>query len=809
MRFLFARGSGVRFDPSWYRSLYHLISKYTVNEDNRIRLHGPVRFLSGRNGISGSCKVPPSVYYRKSPFSSIVHSTELSMIEEAVLCYKKALGLGPDENVAIPSSYVVPHNGYEYPEHLWGFPLGKKVDPTKSGIEQPESTDSTPHGPEYRSFPSILEALRCYRVLHPAASKIPFTFEVPAASSDFPEHLWGLKLGQAMSRMIYRRAFLKYHDQVKALGFSLTTKSQNQEFERTMEALRWYKATHPTESHVPPSFIVPEESTDFPKHLWGLKLGEKVNQIIRDGSLFFRHHDEMKASGLEDQQFTLILLTLRCYRTLHPKARRVPSYFVVPQGSPDYPERVWGTKLGQIMSAIIRRRSYKEHRNQIAELGFTMKLSTDEEQAENALEALWCYRTVHPTAIRIPQPFVVPRKSTDYPEHLWGLKLGQIMSHMISHGSYREHHDEVKALGFSLTTGYRDELLDKILDALRCYRALHPTARRVPQVFVVPHNSSDFPEHVWGMKLGKLVQSMITQGTYEDHHEEVEELGFVLEKTRQQESWANILLALRCYRALHPQATSVPARYVVPLNSTTFPERVWGMKLGQIMSAMVYRGQYRDHRDKVEELGFVVPNITNSVAFEAVREALRYYRTLQPTAARIPSTYAVPRGTSSFPEHLWGMKLGKILHGMLQHNDYPEHHEEVKALGFTLTKRTEEQFTYVLEAMRCYRVLYPNAQRVTAYYVVPQDSTDYPEYLWGMKLGQIMSTMISHGSYREHRDEIEALGYSLKKKSPRTRRKSGSAVSTETQAGGRKVAMASRGAFFVYSPHQNSLESTT
>ena len=49
--------------------------------------------------------------------------------------------------------------------------------------------------------------------------------------------------------------------------------------------------------------------------------------------------------------------------------------------------------------------------------------------------------------------------------------------------------------------------------------------------------------------------------------------------------------------------------------------------------------------------------------------------------------------------------------------------------------------------------------RPSAKFVVPSDSTDWPEDLWGIKLGSITSNIRTGHSCKHNREELVAIGF--------------------------------------------------
>lgn len=595
-------------------------------------------------------------------------------------------------------------------------------------------------------------ALRCYRAMHPTMSRVPIDYVVPEGTVGYPEHLWGLKLGQMMNNMV--SSSTNADSSVK-----VTTPQSMDIAGNILDALKCYRALNPTEIRVPYHFIVPQGSSEYPEHLWGMKLGQIVHHMIIHGS-YVEQHEKVKELGFSLERaligFRIIdtIDALHCYRALHPIETAIPPTYVVPEGSADFPKRLWGLKLGETMNRVLNEGMFYGHRIEMKELGFSMRSELEETDFSLVREALACYRAAVPDARGIHETFVLSKKKKGYPEHLRGMKLGMILKNIIFNGAYRDHHDEVRRLGYDMSRGPQKPLIP-IYEAFRFYRSLNPTATIVPETFVVPTNSSEYPQTTWGVKLGQIMYKMCYYGIWIDLHDRVRELGFRVPNRDPKEA-AKILQALRCYRVLYPTASRVPADYVVPEATSYFPKHLWGMRLGEEVHMCRYY-------DGLRELGFEWQNPKSSTHFpDLVVEALRCYRLLNPKQSRVPKNFVVPRGSLAFPEHLWGIELGYQLRKMVDIGVNLQHLEEVRELGYSIESPFAKNMNgTLLEALRCYRKSHPTVVKVHQHYVVPRESPDFPEHLWGACLGEVFRYFCINQKSAEYRDAVRELGFAI------------------------------------------------
>ena len=123
--------------------------------------------------------------------------------------------------------------------------------------------------------------------------------------------------------------------------------------------------------------------------------------------------------------------------------------------------------------------------------------------------------------------FVVPENDSNYPEHTWNVNLGKALLTIRYNGAFREHKDRLVALGVDFNVDKLNVVgFDVTYSALKVYKDIHGDLL-VPQKFVVPENDDQYPKEAHGLKLGRRVESIRNQGTYVEHREQLEALGFV------------------------------------------------------------------------------------------------------------------------------------------------------------------------------------------------------------------------------------------------------------------------------------------
>lgn len=253
---------------------------------------------------------------------------------------------------------------------------------------------------------------------------------------------------------------------------------------------------------VPTNYTVPGKSTDWPKEMWGMHLG-KIVQSIRGGRRSDKREDLASIGfcfNVASLNFEVVKKALQAYKKQH-KNLLIPRHFIVPNTS-NYEERSWGMKLGNIVSNIRTGKScYVDRREELTQMGFAF----DAIQAKFELlkTALICYKN-KPEYGNLPinSKFVIPR-TNDWPEEIWGVKLGSAISD-IRRGKSREKEQELRDIGFELKRRKKTDY-DTVLDAIRVYRKLNQENTKIPYGWKIPENSDFYPEKSWGVCLGSIV----------------------------------------------------------------------------------------------------------------------------------------------------------------------------------------------------------------------------------------------------------------------------------------------------------------
>jgi hypothetical protein len=101
-------------------------------------------------------------------------------------------------------------------------------------------------------------------------------------------------------------------------------------------------------------------------------------------------------------------------------------------------------KLGMVVDQIRLKGAYKDHKEDLIQIGFDFEKQDDWLFIKNALLSLKDY---HGT-FQVPTTYVFPKKADALVEALWGYPIGKTVSVIRKSKKYEKYHDELVAMGF-------------------------------------------------------------------------------------------------------------------------------------------------------------------------------------------------------------------------------------------------------------------------------------------------------------------------------------------------------------------------
>ncbi|KAE9148846.1 hypothetical protein PF006_g6615 [Phytophthora fragariae] len=694
------------------------------------------------------------------------------------------------KHLIVPVAFVVPHGDEAWPRVAWGYPLGKhamwlrkkwreggdRIDPTqrKELDEMPFAWDPI----QYKWDRFVLPALRRFYELN-GHTDVAREFVIPKTSAEWPEHLWGQRLGFKVMNIRKRGDFAKQveadKDELERVHFCHDSTLYERNWrEKVIPALRVFRQEF-GHCNVSSGFTVPSH-LPWPEAAWEMNLGYIV-QMTRGGSISGNQHKrELEELGFvwdfyEFEWSERIMPALEIFHRLEGHCR-VPNSFVVPSDD-NWLKVSWDLKLGNVISGIRSKGCYSTQisrdKTRLEELGFVWDFY-EFEWSERIMPALETFHRLEGHC-RVPNSFVVP-SDDNWLKVSWDLKLGNVVRGIRSKGSYSTQisRDKTRLEELGFVWDFNEyEWSERVMPALESFHRLEGHCR-VPKSFVVP-SDDNWPIALWGLKVGNVVRGIRSKGSYSTQisrdKTRLKELGFVWDFYEYE--WSErIMPALETFHRLEGHCR-VPKSFVVP-SDENWPIALWGLKIGNVVSGIRSKGSYSTQisRDKtrLEELGFVW-DFYEFEWSERIMPALETFHRLE-GHCRVPNSFVVP-SDDNWLKVSWDLKLGNVVRGIRSKGSYSTQISRDKTrleeLGFVWDFNEYEWSERVMPALESFHRLEGHC-RVPKSFVVPSDE-NWPIALWGLKIGNVVSGIRSKGCYStqisRNRTRLEELGFQFRK----------------------------------------------
>ncbi|RHY68360.1 hypothetical protein DYB26_009629 [Aphanomyces astaci] len=381
-------------------------------------------------------------------------------------------------------------------------------------------------------------------------TQFPKIFTVPT-EAPWPAHLQGETLFSANLRCLYKTKMIDDTtlDEFNALHFVWDPV----EHQRNMEicALQAYRAVF-GHVRVPSLFVVPDNDDQWPKDTWTLPLGV-ITKTLRSSwtSLPETSRAALEQVGIHQTDVAWPMASqvaaFKWFKQAHGHVD-IPGDFVVPsQEDTMWPSTLWGLPLGLVASDLqanplkLSQAEYTE----LKALGVAFE-GVDTVHWDEKVQALIVYGKIYGDLL-VPSRFKVPKNDMQWPNSMWGMGLGGVVSRLRRDASVvpADRYKQLLDMGFVWNM---DEFVWNLkIRALETYKALYGDLK-VPQVFNVPTHDSRWPPESRGYKLGRAIDRLREyRGILPRHRiDQLSAMGFV---------W-------RCRRQRQPK----------PLNAPTFHE---------------------------------------------------------------------------------------------------------------------------------------------------------------------------------------------------------------------------------------------
>jgi len=473
----------------------------------------------------------------------------------------------------------------------------------------------------------------------------------------------------------------------KPIMKSLLGEEKPSKFDRIRRALLEYKAVY-GDLLVPNRYVVPTNDTRYSDDNEGMKLGSVVF-TIRMRNAYKEHKEELLAMGFDYnsqvRDFEEVKVALLAYKEIYGNLL-VPNKYIVPINDIKYPKEVRGMSLGITVNNIRNKNAYKGHKEELLAMGFDFHSEVREFQEVKV--ALLSYNNTYGNLL-VPVDYIIPYDDTRYPESVRGMRLGHSVIGIRAFDIYKEHKEELLAIGFDYDKQVGD--FDLLLEALLVYELIHGDLE-VSYDFVIEEDDERYSEQVRKRhgNLGSRVYSIQRIDSYAQYREELLAIGISF--TFKPVPFPVFKEALETYKKLHGDCY-VPSRYD-NREDTNYPEEMRGRALGNIVDSIRSNNHYKAHREELLAMGFDYKKRVRE--FQEVKVALLAYKEIYGDLL-VPKEYIIPINDTKYPENVRGMKLGSTVSSIRNANWYKEHKQALLAMGFDYDKQVLRKFKEVKE----------------------------------------------------------------------------------------------------------------
>ena len=357
---------------------------------------------------------------------------------------------------------------------------------------------------------------------------------------------------------------------------------------------------------------------------------------------------------------------------------------------------------------------------------------------------------------QVPPSFVIPMENDVWPEEAWGLKLGTA-AEITRKGknTFKYMHDELIDIGFVFASRRVTNSYLQFKSGLLQYQALHGDML-VPATFMIPHQSTEWREELWGLKLGAAVNGTRGGRFYKGKRAELVAAGFNYNPQSISYGYDLVRAALIRYKKLNGDML-VPGSFVIPEQSDVWPEHMGGMRLGRCASSIRAVTCFKEKREELESLGFDFSNQSVAHGFNLIYMALCHYKALNGHVL-VQSSFIVPDKSIEWPEITWGLRLGMAVTNVRSRNMYKSNRDELLKIGFDFNPQKKVYgLKLVKEALIRFKELHGHL-KVPYFYVITVKNEDYHPSLWGMNLGGAVKAIRNGTRYTKNKEELENIG---------------------------------------------------
>ena len=208
------------------------------------------------------------------------------------------------------------------------------------------------------------------------------------------------------------------------------------------------------------------------------------------------------------------------------------------------------------------------------------------------------------------------------------------------------------------------------------YKELNGTMD-MPTVFIVPYQSKDWSEDLWGLKAGITARKVRADKYFSNHRDDLLSIGF--DFSVKFKGYQVVKATLLRYKEVFGDL-SAPPSFVVPHSDESWPKGASGMKLGSIVNNIRLGVSYCRYYEDLLSIGFDYR--INAVGYQLAKQALLFYNEIFDNML-VPSEFEVPRDSDIWPADTRGMKLGSLVTDIRQRMVFSVMYDDLLEIGFT------------------------------------------------------------------------------------------------------------------------------
>jgi hypothetical protein len=536
--------------------------------------------------------------------------------------------------------------------------------------------------------------------------------------------------------------------------FALTTKEQS-----ILEAFRKYKEIH-SSTNLPQRFVIPFDDPNWPKPLWGMKLGLRL-QSMRQTGQYANLQPAIEELGFDcKKQRGVALDDIKAALIQHYHGMgtlKVKQNFVVAKNDTQYPLTIRGKNLYQLLyNHVLKRKDAHTNHTEtfFAEIrnllqmndSYNHQMFTSKSRDQILICAFETYIRFY-NKTEIPVNYIVPTNIGLWPQETWGLMLGQRFQ-AIKHNQRHPHLRSIlHSLGYNLQNKQRIIVnIHLVNEALEVYYHLYQTWR-IPTDYRIPINDTNYPSIFQGKRLYDVVYYYYNHPIKRMQLKRLAELDELRTQKQSLKSYSNnILKACQLYKQLYNNTTYIPANFIVPNETISqlyqlplWPKEYWNMRLGMIYMRIRSRRYHQMIHPALQSLGYELNNLgeyfPRLITLEEIRQALITYYNLHGSYV-ISKRYLIPENDTSYPIVFRGKDLRKYVYDYYYTRFSPrfKHIEKLDAVGFSWNSYAYRS-QRIFDAYTTYQQLY-NTSYVSRSFRIPMNNTQWPKETWGLPLGQ-------------------------------------------------------------------------